>query len=336
MKRYKKNDNLESDPIRSAWNNRNQNNMLMATFQKPINQLRNDIMINKIRTVRPQKMIYTNNNNNVMNYHNYDNDTNYDNNNYIRNDDIALEFLPKNDTKKIIPFSNHLNVTNYNNDKYRFKNMSQELMDKDEEIQKYKNEVYQLQIEINNIKKENDQGISFEMENQVLKEKLNDYYDTSRELTKTKHDFKRLEINHNSNMETIELLKKIIHKQHVSLTTKEYEEDTESEYESEESEYSDDGSEKSIKKGNPKKKTMRVPKKENVSEKGDPKKETSKKKEPLVPSKNIYYNSNLKKILLKQGFQNKKINRIMKQLKITPKTNITKELLNDFLTYLKK
>ena len=66
MKRYYNNDNLESDPIRSAWNNRNQNNMLMATFQKPINQLRNDIMINKIRTVRPQKMIYTNNNNNVI------------------------------------------------------------------------------------------------------------------------------------------------------------------------------------------------------------------------------------------------------------------------------
>ena len=118
--------------------------------------------------------------------------------------------------------------------------MSQELMDKDEEIQKYKNEVYQLQIELNNVKKENDQGISFEMENKMLKDKLNDHYDTSRELTKTKHDLKRLEINHTSNMETIELLKKIIHKQHLSLTEKEYEEDTESEYESEESEYSDD------------------------------------------------------------------------------------------------
>ena len=34
----------------------------------------------------------------------------------------------------------------------------------------------------------------------------------------------------------------------------------------------------------------------------------------------------------------KEINKliIMKQLKITPKTTITKELLNDFLTYLKK
>ena len=43
MKRYYNNNNLDIDPIRSAWNNANVND-----FHKPINKLRDDIMINNI------------------------------------------------------------------------------------------------------------------------------------------------------------------------------------------------------------------------------------------------------------------------------------------------
>ena len=128
MKRYYNNDNLELDPSRYLYNNNNNNNHtngnLLAGFNKPINKLQEDIIINNlsIQKVQPKQLPNT-------------------------DDDIALQFLPKNNQNQLVPITNNYNNHNsYNSDKFRFKNMSQELMDKDEEIQKYKNEVYQLQI----------------------------------------------------------------------------------------------------------------------------------------------------------------------------------------------
>tara|TARA_B100000579_G_scaffold331434_1_gene281672 strand:- start:1520 stop:2101 length:582 start_codon:yes stop_codon:yes gene_type:complete len=193
--------------------------------------------------------------------------------------------------------------------------MSQELMDKDEEIQKYKNEVYQLQIELGESRKEKSKMISYDMENKMLKDKLKEHYSLSRELTEVKHNFKREQIDNQSNYKTIELLKKIIHKQHLRLATKEYEDsdDGESEDESDisdsdETDYSSEEEDIVLKK---------------------------KGKKKIVP-KNIYYNTMLKNSLLKQRLPAKKIDKLMIQMKITPKTRVTKKLLIDFLNNMKK
>ena len=301
MKRYSNNDNLNLDPMRLAWN---KNNELLQGFNKPINKLQDDIMINNL----------------TLKKHSPPPKKNFD---QFNHEDVLIDFLPKDKNKKtMVPFSSHLNVTNYNNEKFRFKNMSQELMDKDEEIQKHKNEVYQLQIELNDIKKEKSKMISADMENKLLKEKLNEHYSISRELTETKHNLKRELIDKKSNLDTIEMLKKIIHKQHVRLSSKEYNastdedegEDTEDEIESDyETDYS---SEEEI---------------EEVKEKPPPKKGKGK-----VVKKVNYGNITLKKALLKQRLPSRKIDEVMVRMKITPTTKITKTLLTTFLKNMKK
>ena len=272
-------------------NNNNINNLLPG-FNKPINKLQDDIIINNlsIRKAQPKKDLFN-------------------------QEDISLEFLPKNNNNQLVPITDRNSITNYNNDKFRFKNMSQELMDKDEEIQKYKNEVYQLQIELGESRKEKSKMISYDMENKMLKDKLKEHYSLSRELTEVKHNFKREQIDNQSNYKTIELLKKIIHKQHLRLATKEYEDsdDGESEDESDisdsdETDYSSEEEDIVLKK---------------------------KGKKKIVP-KNIYYNTMLKNSLLKQRLPAKKIDKLMIQMKITPKTRITKKLLIDFLNNMKK
>tara|TARA_Y100000590_G_scaffold310629_2_gene350937 strand:+ start:10572 stop:11453 length:882 start_codon:yes stop_codon:yes gene_type:complete len=293
MKRYYNNDNLELDPTRLLYNNNNNNiNNLLPGFNKPINKLQDDIIINNlsIRKAQPKKDLFN-------------------------QEDISLEFLPKNNNNQLVPITDRNSITNYNNDKFRFKNMSQELMDKDEEIQKYKNEVYQLQIELGESRKEKSKMISYDMENKMLKDKLKEHYSLSRELTEVKHNFKREQIDNQSNYKTIELLKKIIHKQHLRLATKEYEDsdDGESEDESDisdsdETDYSSEEEDIVLKK---------------------------KGKKKIVP-KNIYYNTMLKNSLLKQRLPAKKIDKLMIQMKITPKTRITKKLLIDFLNNMKK
>ena len=294
MKRYYNNDNLELDPTRFLYNNNNNNNInnLLPGFNKPINKLQDDIIINNlsIRKAQPKKDLFN-------------------------QEDISLEFLPKNNNNQLVPITDRNSITNYNNDKFRFKNMSQELMDKDEEIQKYKNEVYQLQIELGESRKEKSKMISYDMENKMLKDKLKEHYSLSRELTEVKHNFKREQIDNQSNYKTIELLKKIIHKQHLRLATKEYEDsdDGESEDESDisdsdETDYSSEEEDIVLKK---------------------------KGKKKIVP-KNIYYNTMLKNSLLKQRLPAKKIDKLMIQMKITPKTRITKKLLIDFLNNMKK
>ena len=292
MKRYYNNDNLELDPSRFLYNNNNNNNLLSG-FNKPISKLQDDIIINNLSLRKAQPK-----------------------NNLFNKEDISLEFLPKNNNNQLVPITDRNNITNYNNDKFRFKNMSQELMDKDEEIQKYKNEVYQLQNELGESRKEKSKMISYDMENKMLKDKLNEHYSLSRELTEVKHNFKREQIDNKSNYKTIELLKKIVHKQHVRLATKEYEDSDEEESEdesdisdSDETDYSSEEEEDIVLKKGKKKKT--------------------------VP-KNIYYNTMLKNSLVKQRLPAKKIDKLMIQMKITPKTKITKKLLIDFLNNMKK
>ena len=195
---------MESFSNNPNQNHSNKNNMYPSSINKNLN-------------VPPPKI------NEMSNSPSYSLKTNnYSNNyrnNYSNNENSVIELLPKKNS--IVPNNNsYMNVTNYNNDKYRINSISQELFQKDEELQKYKNEVYHLQNELNTSKKEKNKMISADLENKMLKDKLNEQFEISREITSLKHQLKRKDIENKGNDETIETLKNIIHKQHIQITTK--------------------------------------------------------------------------------------------------------------------
>ena len=348
--------------------NMNINNHILETFNNiPQNMLKNNNSFNRInKNIDVPQDINSHTNSKVPFYSLKTNG--YHNNGYHNNDDPAIELLPKKNNNQLVskPFSNnHINVTNYNNEKYRMNSMAEELFEKDEEIQKYKNEVYQLQIELNDVKKAKSQMISADMENKMLKDKLNEHYEISRELTSVKHQLKREQLENKGSNETIETLKNIIQKQHVQLSSRQVQQTKEIEIsESEEEIYSSDSSseeesdysssesedETPVKKPPLKKQPVKKlpvkkqPVKKQPVKKQDNIKETIKEigiKPTITPRFSIsqkppvYYNQNLKNALLNQNIDPKKIDQTMKIMKITPKTKITKELINDFLIRMK-
>lgn len=404
MKRYY--DNSIIDPIRSTWDRSNQH----LKLHTPINKLQDDIMINNISNGfemnQPLNMLQKRNNDYMMeSFSNIPNQNNMygsssinkklnvpppkmnemsnspsyslKTNSYSNTDSPIIELLPKKNS--IVPNSNpYMNVTNYNNDKYRINSISQELFEKDEELQKYKNEVYHLQNELNIAKKEKNKMISADLENKMLKDKLNEQFEISREITFLKHKLKRKEIENNGNNETIETLKNIIHKQHLQLASKqlnsskkielsdsEDEEINTSSSSDEDSYYSSDSEseieekkiikktvpptkKKIIQKKDIKKENKNIPKINKINDKSktiQPKKMVSKNSniKPTnissfkinPPKKVIYHNSGLKVALMKQGFDSKKIDHCINEMKITQKTPVTKELINIFLSKLK-
>ena len=291
MKRYSNNQKLELDPTRYLFHNKvNNNNHLLPGFNKPINKLQDDIIINNLSIQKGKPKQYKSN--------------------PFDQEDISLQFLPKNNSQ-VIPITSRDTILN-NNNSFRLKSMSQELMDKDEELQKYKNEIYQLQEDLNKIKVDKGKIISYTMENKSLKERLNEQYNLSKELSEVKHILKKERIDNKGNNETIKLLKNIIHKQHIKLNTKGFTEDgdetdygTDEETDLSDSDYSSE---------------------EEEEEEEEEKKKTSKK----------YFNTALKRALLKQKIPAKKIDNLMIQMKITPRTKITRKLLVQFLNNLKK
>ena len=393
MKRYYNNNNLDHDPIRSF----TPNNML--EFNQPINKLQDDIRLNQITlnqlgpntsfnlsqmnqplnhlgkkntdfdnfgNTPPKRNNYSGNTfRNTPNYNEHGSSDSRKLNGYHATEDPVIKFLPKNNS--ITPLSNnHLNVTNYNNEKNRFNNMTNEIFEKDEEIQKYKNEVYQLQIELNHVKKEKSSMISADTENKVLKDKLNEHYEISRELTSVKHQLKRIQLENNGNDDTIETLKSIIHKQHVQIYSKQVQKtnkvvlsdsdeeiETGSETESE-SDYESDSSDEIIKKPIKQKpiKPIKAIKQKPIKQKPI-KQKPIKRKDPIRenvkeigikptsppqftigdtgPIKNNYGNHTLRNAMVKQNFDPRKIDQTMIKMKVTPHTKITKELINEFL-----
>jgi hypothetical protein len=219
----------------------------MIEFNQPINKLKDDIMINQLSLKnsppsssfdissmnKPLNQLGSRVNKPIEQFSNIQQNINPSRRNYQMNgvnnslkskeyhpmDETVIDFLPKNNSSTIVPLSNnHINVAaGYNTEKYKFNSMTQELFDKDEEIQKYKNEVYHLQIELNHVKKEKSKMISADTENKLLKDKLNEHYEISRELTSVQHNLKRIQLEKKGNTDTIETLKSIIHKQHIQL-----------------------------------------------------------------------------------------------------------------------
>jgi len=417
MKRYYNNNNLNIDPIRSF----TPNNML--EFNQPINKLKDDIMINQLslnnsspsssfdvssmnkplnqlgsRVNKPLNHLGSQANKSIEQFSNIQQNINPSRRNYQMNgvnnsfkskeyhqmDETVIDFLPKNNSSTIVPLSNnHINVAGYNTEKYKFNSMTQELFDKDEEIQKYKNEVYHLQIELNHVKKEKSKMISADTENQLLKDKLNEHYEISRELTSVQHNLKRIQLEKKGNTDTIETLKSIIHKQHIQLYKEKTNQTKQIEYSDSESDeeiisdsdeesdsYTDSSSESDdepiVKKPIVKKPIVKKPiVKKPIVKKTVPKKTVVKKtvaKKTVGKKDNIqeiiggtgikatsfpqftiskntpmkkYYNQNLRNAMIKQNLNPVKIDKIMEQMKITPQTKITKELINEFLNQIK-
>ena len=376
MKRYYNNNNLNIDPIRSFTPNN------MIEFNQPINKLKDDIMINQLSLKnsppsssfdissmnKPLNQLGSRVNKPIEQFSNIQQNINPSRRNYQMNgennslkskeyhpmDETVIDFLPKNNSSTIVPLSNnHINVAaGYNTEKYKFNSMTQELFDKDEEIQKYKNEVYHLQIELNHVKKEKSKMISADTENKLLKDKLNEHYEISRELTSVQHNLKRIQLEKKGNTDTIETLKSIIHKQHIQLykektnQTKQIEySDSESDEEiisdsDEESDSYTDSSSESDDEPIVKKPIVKKPiVKDNIQEiiGGTGIKATSFPQ--FTISKNTpmkkYYNQNLRNAMIKQNLNPVKIDKIMEKMKITPQTKITKELINEFLNQIK-
>jgi hypothetical protein len=337
-------------------------------------------MVNKNLNVPPPS-VEENYNSNAPNY-------SLKTNGYQNIDDPVIELLPKNNQKP-----NQMVISspqNYTNDNFKFNSITQELFEKDEDLQRYKNEVYQLQLELNSSKKERSKMISTDMENKMLKDKLQEQYELSRELTSLKHQLKRTQLENQGTNDTIHSLKQIIHKQHIQLTQRvvekskrihisESEEDfysSDSDIDSDSDSESSDSDDEIIQTRKPpvlqkknidhivKKKPV-VNKSQNLSNKKDKGKDNNikdnnikekildikptsspsfsvgnnvKKTTPrkvLTPKKNIYQNNVLKSALLKQSIPARKIDETMIQLKITQQTNITKDLINNFIRSIK-
>ena len=102
----------------------------------------------------------------------------------------------------------------------RFNNMTQELLDKDKEIQDLKNKVNIMSLDMEKLKSDVKKGSTYKLENEILKEKLNEQYKEHKKLLEFQSKFKELEILKNRDEETIDSLKTIIRK----LMKPEYEE----------------------------------------------------------------------------------------------------------------
>ena len=98
--------------------------------------------------------------------------------------------------------------------------MTQELLDKDKEIQDLKNKVNIMSLDIEKLKSDVKKGNTYKLENEILKEKLNEQYKEHKKLLEFQSKFKELEILKNRDEETIDSLKTIIRK----LMKPEYEE----------------------------------------------------------------------------------------------------------------
>ncbi len=106
------------------------------------------------------------------------------------------------------------------NEMNRFNNMTQDMLDKDKEIHELKNKLNITSIDIDKLKKDVKKGNTYKLENDILKDKLNEQYKEHKKLLEYQSKFKELEILKQRDEETIESLKTIIRK----LMKPEYEE----------------------------------------------------------------------------------------------------------------
>ena len=99
--------------------------------------------------------------------------------------------------------------------------MTQELLDKDKEIQDLKNKNSIMNIEMDKLKQDIKRGNTYKVENDLLKERINEQYKVHKELLDYKVKYKELELLKEKDESMVVSLKSIIRK----LMKPEYEED---------------------------------------------------------------------------------------------------------------
>lgn len=122
----------------------------------------------------------------------------------------SMPSKPVSETPTRIPSNNQFTADR--NEINRFNNMTQELLDKDKEIQDLKNKVNIMSLDIEKLKSDVKKGNTYKLENEILKEKLNEQYKEHKKLLEFQSKFKELEILKNRDEETIDSLKTIIRK----------------------------------------------------------------------------------------------------------------------------
>lgn len=123
-------------------------------------------------------------------------------------------------SEEVTRIPNNNNFTTDRNEINRFNNMTQDMLDKDKEIHGLKNKLSITSIDIDKLKNDVKKGNTYKLENDILKDKLNEQYKEHKKLLEYQSKFKELQILKQRDEETIDSLKTIIRK----LMKPEYEE----------------------------------------------------------------------------------------------------------------
>ncbi len=174
---------------------------------------KNDILDNNFEKWEPLLPINNNKNlnngmNDLVNMNRMKSDILLNNQNVKNKNPFFNKLFPP--KKELVQF----NMIDENN---RFNVMSQEIMEKDEKIQELKNEILLLQGEIDETEKEKTICDSKIVENNILRQKLTEQYNITKEIPDYKYQIQRLMMQKKSNEETNQLLKRIVHKQQMII-----------------------------------------------------------------------------------------------------------------------
>lgn len=133
---------------------------------------------------------------------------------------IQSKLPQKSISEKVTRIPSNNAFTADRNEINRFNNMTQDMLDKDKEIHELKNKLSITSIDIDKLKNDVKKGNTYKLENDILKDKLNEQYKEHKKLLEYHSKFKELEILKQRDEDTIESLKTIIKK----LMKPEYEE----------------------------------------------------------------------------------------------------------------
>lgn len=269
--------------------------------------------------------------------------------------DILLNGNPSKNSNqhfnKLFPAKKQLVQFNLTDENNRFNVMSQELMEKDEKIQELKHELLKIQMDVNDNEKERNIYESKLAENDLLKQKLNEQYNISKEIPEYRYQIKKHLLEKKSDKETIQILKNIIHKQQMVIldNTEQLNYYRSSSMNQQTSTiHRQPQPQPHINQRKPRnipmKQKMPVKKENKVverieevitdEEESSSEEETSEEEEEGEEDESIYKNEKLKTILLNHDFDEKDISDLFIEMRITEKAKISKELISTIINYL--
>lgn len=178
MKRYYNNDNINIDPSRLTWNKSSALNKSIHSN----NRIESDISVHNNLPF----------NNSSLSNHSFNN-TSFNN-------------------KPLLNQRNGDTINTFNEEMNRLKDITQEVFNKDKEIQELKNQIQQHKNEIDSLKKDKESFTNNEIKMRILEEKLNEQYKLNKDLADLKHLIEKMKLDKGEDDKTINLLKSIIKK----------------------------------------------------------------------------------------------------------------------------